>query len=67
MNEDLIQFSAGELEALSADVQKQAKGGIWPVVVGGLIVWILMRDDGGKVEEVDNCHNNGCTFNNCRK
>lgn len=66
MNEDLIKFDAGELEALSADVQKQAKGGIWPVIVGGLLVWILTKDGGGKIEEANNCPNSGCTVNSCR-
>lgn len=59
MNEDLIQFSAGELEALSADVQKQAKGGIWPLIIGGLAVLILTGCQ--CADEI----NNGCTNEQC--
>lgn len=61
MSEELIKFNSDELDALSADVQKQARGGIWPLILGGLAALVLSGCQ--CADEI----NNGCTNEECPK
>lgn len=61
MSEELIKFNSDELDALSADVQKQARGGIWPLILGGLAALVLSGCQ--CTDEI----NNGCTNEECPK
>lgn len=61
MNKELINFDTDELDALSVDVQKQAKGGVWALILGGLAILVLTGCQ--CADEI----NNGCTNEECPK